>query len=288
MTQGFLPGRRPDLELQAGSSAHYDDPAYYSHAYQKRTGDLGFYVERAQATPGPILEYGCGNGRITLPIARSGLHITGIDLSRPMVRDLRRALRLEDPSLQKRVTVLCGDMRSVRLPRRFPLIICPFNAFLHLYTRKDVERFLARVREHIALRGGRFVFDISMPEALDLARTPDRAYFAPRFRYPDSKQEAPAPGSSKKNKGTLVRYSERFDYDKLRQVLFVSMEFQPVEGGQGWMTPLAHRQFFPQELEALLHYNGFCITEMWGGFDRSPLSQESGEMIVECKLRPKK
>jgi len=59
----------------------------------------------------------------------------------------------------------------------------------------------------------------------------------------------------------MVRYTERFDYDYARQILFVAMEFLP-EGRPkaSWVTPLAHRQFYPQELEALLHYNGFAIS----------------------------
>ena len=57
-----------------------------------------------------------------------------------------------------------------------------------------------------------------------------------------------------------MKNREYFDYDPARQVLFVSMEFEPVgKPGETWVTPLAHRQFFPQEWEALLHYNGFRV-----------------------------
>ena len=45
------------------------------------------------------------------------------------------------------------------------------------------------------------------------------------------------------------------------------MEFEPTNGGEPFMTPLAHRQFFPAELEALLHYNGFSIEKLEGDFD---------------------
>ena len=150
----------------------------------------------------------------------------------------------------------------------------PFNAFLHLYTRQDVEQFLARVRAHLAPRGN-FVFDVSMPEPAELARDPARAYHTPRFRYPSED------GSTE----TLVRYSERFDYDKLRQLLFVAMEFVPVNGGEAWMTPLAHRQFYPQELEALLHYNGFEMTSLTGDFEGSPVTKDSVTLLVHARAR---
>ncbi len=51
------------------------------------------------------------------------------------------------------------------------------------------------------------------------------------------------------------------------------------------MTPLAHRQFYPQELEALLHYNGFAITERYGDFFRGPLRSTSDTMVLHCRAR---
>jgi SAM-dependent methyltransferase len=231
-----------------------------------------FYVDLAAERGGPVLEYGCGNGRISLPLARSGLTVVGVDLSREMLGDLRRRLRAEPPETRSRLTVRRGDMRAAALGRKFPLVICPFNAFLHLYTRTDVERFLGRAREHLTPRG-ELVFDVSIPEPAELARSPERAYFAPRFRYPGA------------DGGEMVRYSERFDYDKCRQILFVAMEFAPIPGGEPWMTPLCHRQFFPQELEALLHYNGFVVREQWGDFLGSPLTRESQVMVLRCSAR---
>jgi SAM-dependent methyltransferase len=267
------PRRRLDPELEAGTSAHYEDPAYYTKTYRSRIEDVRYYVDLAVARSGPVLELGCGNGRITLPIARFGVPVTGLDRSREMLADLRARLRDEPAEVHELVTVRGGDMRSFRLGKRFPLVLCPFNAFLHLYTRQDVERFLARVHEHLA-PGGELVFDVSIPEPAELARDPARAYAAPRFRYP-----------TEDGRGEMVRYTERFDYDKLRQVLFVAMEFAPVSGGEPWMTPLAHRQFYPQELEALLHYNGFTITEQRGDFDGSPPDRDSTVLIVHARAR---
>ena len=263
--------RRHDPELQAGTSAHYDDPAYYTKTYRSRLEDVRYYADLAAARGGPVLEMGCGNGRITLPVARLGVEVTGVDLSAEMLSDLRARLRDEPDDVRARVSVRRGDMRSIKIKRRFPLVICPFNAFLHLYTREDVERFLARTREHLAPRG-ELVFDVSIPEPAELARDPARAFAAPRFRYPTAD-----------GRGEMVRYTERFDYDKIRQVLFVAMEFLPVSGADSWMTPLAHRQFYPQELEALLHYNGFEITEQWGDFDCTKPDRDSSVLVVHAR-----
>jgi SAM-dependent methyltransferase len=269
---------RRDRELEAGTSAHYDDPAYYTKAYGDRLADVDYYVELARTRRGPVLEYGCGNGRITLALAQAGVEVVGLDLSSAMLRDLRRRLGALSPEIARRVTLRRVDMRSVRFVRRFALVICPFNAFLHLYDRRSVERFLGRAREHLAAHA-ELVLDVSMPDPCELARTPERALFAPRFRYP-------VPASIPKSEpGPMVRYSERFDYDRFRQILFVGMDFEPLDGSPSWMTPLAHRQFFPQELEALLYYNGFRVTERYGDFDKSPLRSESPTILLHCRAQ---
>lgn len=264
-----------DRALEAGSAAHYEDPAYYTKTYKKRLEDVRYYVDLATESGGPVLEYGCGNGRIAIPIARACVPVTGVDLSAPMLADLRRRLRDEPDDVRDRVTLRRGDMRKVRVGQRFPLVFCTFNAFLHLYTRTDVERFLARVREHLTPRG-EFIFDVSIPQPEELARDPERAYGTPRFVYPKDDE----PGG-----GVVVKYTERFDYDKIRQILFVAMEFTPASGGESWMTPLAHRQFHPAELEALLHYNGFDTLITHGDFDGSPVTAESAHLILRCRAR---
>jgi len=272
------PARRgPDRELEAGARAHYEDPPYYTKTYQSRTDDVAFYLAIANEHArhgkrrGTVLEYGAGNGRIALPLAREGFSVTGVDLSRPMLLDFEARLGEEPEAVRQRVVLRSGDMRRVRLGRRFDLVTCPFNAFLHLYARADVERFLARVREHLR-PGGLFVLDVSIPNPHELVRDPDRAYHCPRFRYPST--------------GEMVRYTERFDYDQARQILFVTMEFIP-EGRPkaSWVSPLAHRQFFPRELEALLSYGGLTIRDTWGDYKRGKLDRYSEVMIVTARLR---
>ncbi len=260
-----------DKELEAGSRAHYDDAAYYSKTYRARTDDVAFYVGLARKRRGAVLEYGAGNGRIALPTARAGFPITALDLSKPMLDDFRARLEDENEEVRRRVTLVRGDMRYVRLRDRFDLVTCPFNAFLHLYTRADVERFLGRVHRHLAPRGV-FAFDVSVPNPHEFVRDPDRAYHCPRFRYPST--------------GEMVRYTERFDYDQARQILFVTMEFFP-EGRPkaSWMAPLAHRQFYPQELEALLHYNGFAVENAWGDYKGSKLDRYSETMVLTARAR---
>lgn len=260
-----------DLELDAGSRAHYEDPNYYTATYRRRIDDVQYYVTEAARFGGPMLEYGVGNGRITLPVARHGVAVTGVDQSKAMLGDLRARLQLERDDVQKRVTIRSGDMRALRLKAHFPLVICPFNTALHLYTRQDVERFLGRVRAHLTA-DGTFIVDLAVPSFVDLMRDPDRPYRGANFRHP--------------TKDVIVRYTERFDYDCIRQVLFVTTDMEPVgKPEEAWQLPLAHRQFFPQEWEMLLHYNGFVVKDVFGDFHGGPLTRTSDVMVWHARRK---
>jgi SAM-dependent methyltransferase len=254
----------------AGSTAHYDDPHYYDRTYRGRTDDVAYYVRLGRLSGGPVLEYGVGTGRVALPLARAGVEVTGVDLSEPMLSALGDKLRHEPPEVRRRVRLRHGDMRRVRLRRRYPLVIAPFNAVLHLYERTDVEQFLARVRSHLAPRG-RLVFDFSLPSPDDLAADPDRRYRAPRFRHPTA---------------GLTRYAERFEYDPIRQLLLIHMEFSPEGPHPAWSTPLTHRQFFPEEMEALLHYNGFRDIRMTADFTDAAPGPDADSLVVSCTAGP--
>jgi SAM-dependent methyltransferase len=259
-----------DHELRVGALAHFEDAAYYTQTYAPRVADVIHYVDLASSARGPVLEYGIGNGRIAIPMARAGIRVVGVDHSRPMLRDLARRLREERAEVRARIEARFGDMRKIALGRRFELVLAPFNVLLHLYTRPDVERFLAHVKKHLAPRG-RFVMDLSMPMPEDLARDPSVAHGAPPFRHPSA---------------GVVRYRERFDYDRVRQILFVTMELTPKDSPKdAFVVPLAHRQFFPQEWEALLHYNGFAIERIDGDFSGGKFDGASDVMVVHARVR---
>jgi SAM-dependent methyltransferase len=188
-----------------------------------------------------------------------------------MLRGLERRLAKETAEVRARVEAVQGDMRSARLGRRFPLVIAPFNVVQHLYDRRDVELFLARVRDHLR-PSGRFVFDVLAPDPRDLAADPAKRYRAPRFRHPST--------------GGVMRYAERFEYDSVRQVLLISLEFEPEDGSPPFTVPLTHRQFFPGELEALLHYNGFSDIHIASGNGEGP-NVLGDSFVVACRLGPK-
>lgn len=226
-------------------------------------------MKQAKEHGGPVLEYGVGNGRVAMAIARAGVEVVGVDQSKPMLGALTERLEKEPKAVRERVKLVVGDMREVALRRKFPLVIAPFNTVLHLYEPADAIAFFQRVRRHLA-PGGHFVFDFSQPSFDDLSRDPSERFKTPRFRHPSM--------------GKTVRYSERFEYHALRQLLVIWMEFDPVDGSDGWVIPLSHRQFFPQEMRALLAHADFGDVEMFEDFGDEPASDDADSLCVVARV----
>ncbi len=264
--------------LEAGTTEHYRDAALYDHEYQRRRDDVRFYralaAERALGSTKKgdhdVLELGCGSGRLLLPLVRDGFSVTGVDLSKEMLRRCRERLQHAGRAAAARATLHAGDFRALAIGRCFPLVVCPFNAFMHLYTRRDAERFLAGVRAHLA-PGGVFAFDIMNPDLSWLSRDSNKRWARTRFRHPKT--------------GQRMIYTTNLIYDAALQIAFMRIYYQPEAGGRERVVHLTHRYFFPLELEALLHYNGFVVERHDGDFDGSALATESEEQVVRCRLR---
>ena len=101
--------------------------AIYDAIYADRDDAAFWQAMAAAAGEGPILELGCGTGRVLLPLARAGYEITGLDLAADMIDRCRAKLRAEPPEVRARVRLLVADMTSFDLGRRFALITVPLR-----------------------------------------------------------------------------------------------------------------------------------------------------------------
>src|SRR5437763_1921449 len=134
------------------------ETAEWGEVFDARFGqiqaEVPFYVGEAERSGGPVLEIGCGTGRILLPTAARGIECWGIDLSRVMLE--RLAMKAAREGVQ--VTTFQEDMRRFRLPHRFRLITVPNRAFLHMTTTEDQIAALENFRHHLA-PGGRLLLN---------------------------------------------------------------------------------------------------------------------------------
>lgn len=256
--------------LVHGTRAHYDEADLYDHTYRRRTEDVRFYVDAARELGAKrVLELGVGSGRVAVALARAGVEVLGVDQMQPMLDALHRRLEREPSSVRERVTTRCADLRTLRLKDTFELVVAPFNVLMHLYERQDWERALSRIARHLKARG-KLVFDVIHPDLRALVRDPGRFYRARPITDPTS--------------GRRFEYAEAFHYDVETQVqVITTMLTAQDDAADIRLRPLAHRQIFPRELEALLHYNGFTLEHLWGDFRRGPLEPGSESQVVVAR-----
>lgn len=263
-----------DPRVAAGTDAHYIDADYYDYVYRRWRKDVRYYADLCEARGGPVLELGVGTGRVAIEIARRGVEVVGVDRMPEMLERAHAQLAKEPRRVRELVSLCRGDLARVRLRRRFPLVIAPFNVFMHLYERRDWERALSTVRAHMTPRG-RLVFDVRLPDPIELGRDPLKTYRCRPIKRPED--------------GLRYRYGESFEYDPLTQIQMVTMVFEREgEPESLFITPLAHRQVYPAELEALLHYNGFTMTERYGDFAGGPITRESETQLIVARARAKR
>ena len=118
--------------VQRSAVASYGDSwaAIYDSVH-KDLEDVPFWVEEARASGGPVLELGCGTGRVAIPIAQAGVSIVGLDDSVRMLR-IARAKAKRYGLGGEVLRFVRGDMRAFRLDEAFSLVIIPARSFLFL------------------------------------------------------------------------------------------------------------------------------------------------------------
>ena len=252
---------------------HY--PAeYYDEDYSlgvPERGDIAFYRKYALLQGSPVLELGCGTGRILIPLAQSGIECYGLDMSREMLGICEtkiRTLQLKDVHLQY------SSMDDFQYEQKFSMIYIPFRSFQHLLSTEKQIRCLHLVREHLR-DGGLFVLDVFVPNIERLAG------------YGKKKKEWEKEFSRKneQTESTITRYYQA-GADLASQIIEVVMKWEE-RNAEGILVARKEGNFklryiFRIELEHLLVRCGFQPT-IYGHFDERPYDYFSGETIALCR-----
>jgi len=135
------------------------------------TEDIGFYVDRALASDGPVVELAVGTGRIAVPIARAGVRVIGVDSSPEMLEVAHEAAR--SAGVAALLDLRLGDLSEPPVDDQVPLVICPFRSLLHLESESEKLRAL-RAAHGLLAPDGRFVFDVFAPSHEDIEETHGR------------------------------------------------------------------------------------------------------------------
>lgn len=252
----------------------YDDQPLMAVLYDlvpvyNQRSDIAFYVECCRECKGRILELGCGTGRITIPIAESGHDITGLDASPNMLAELRKKLLMKPRELQTRVNTVEGNMVNFALTEIFDLVIIPFRAFQHVLTVADQLSCLRCIRRHLR-PGGRLIFDVFQVNFKYLANPQVTE------EHEDFAEYALADGRS------IRRTSRLAALHRAEQINDVEMTYyfkNPDGISERIVQAFPMRYFFRFEVEHLLIRCGFRVAAPYGAFNKSPLADDSPEMI---------
>ena len=257
-------------------AAHYDE----DYEAIGRSDDVAFYVERARAAGGPVLEMGCGSGRVLLPIARAGVEIAGVDASPGMLDRLRRRLADEPAEVAGRVRLAEGNLAAPDLGgafagERFALVTAPFRVIQHLVSRGEQRAWLAAVAARLA-PGGELLFDVFQPQFDQVADGPSGSV--------DVEREDPASGERVRRVVWVSHHPELQTFD----LRFEWLVEAPGGGGRAARQRRRHadttvRWFTRWELENLLELAGFEVLDVWGGFDGRAHGEGAEEIVVRAR-----
>jgi len=232
--------------------------------------DVNFFVEEARRFGGPVLEVGCGTGRVLIPTARAGIAVTGVDRSRSMLDICRTQLRQEKEEVRSRVTLVEGDMRELDFTGTVPLATLPFRPFQHLLNVEDQMRTLCAIRNHLA-PGGSLILDVFNPSLHALVNDPLGEEFGnePEFTTPDGRR--------------VVRRQVLRARDHARQILDIDLVYHITfaDGHTDTVTQsVALRYFFRYEVEHLLARAGYVVKNIYGDYDRTPFGGRAPAEII--------
>jgi SAM-dependent methyltransferase len=248
---------------------------FYDHVVPYRSRpDVEFFVSLAREAGGPVLEVGCGTGRVLLPCARAGVPVVGLDVAPSMLDVLRQSLAREPDEVRARVRVVEGDMRSFDLGERFALVMLPFRSFQHMLTQDDQRAALRRLRAHLA-PGGRLVLDLFNPNLAVLGdeRWGIRPIPEPEFTMPDGRRVVRS-----------YRVLRRDFWNQVQHVEFIIDVTHPDGREEHRAEAFAIRYLFRYEAEYLLLSEGFTIEALYGDYDRAPYgTRYPGDLIFVAR-----
>jgi len=243
----------------------YEDPVKYDEMYDGFQDDLFYILEHARGIENPIIELACGTGRLTIPMAKSGMNMVGIDLHEGMLN------RAKQKAAQENLTIIFEkqDCTELELNIKSPLIFMTGNSFQHFLTNESQDALLQSVKRHL-WPNGEFIFDTRNPILAELSVVEE---------YQDSYVNS-------ENQTIVERHREKYDHKK--QILNCETNMEIIENEQVIQTKtdsISLRYIFPMELYRLLNSQGFELINLYGSWKRDAFTKDSISIVVHCRVK---
>jgi ubiquinone/menaquinone biosynthesis C-methylase UbiE len=259
-------------------AAHWNWEATFWDDYTADVPEDGihFLIEETQRSGSPVLEIGCGTGRSLIPIAQSGISITGLDLSPAMLAKAREKIAKLDIETQKRIELVEGDLRDFSLGQRSALVTITY-AFFFLTTPEDQRRALRCIYNHLT-EGGRLILIHDDPK-LDVIA----ARLGPLGTSLQKSDEF-----ARRATGNRVVVWRTCEVDLDRQ-LTKTLEILEELDAKGRVVSRIHKTLtsrftFRYEMQYLLELCGYSIEALYGDFHRGSFKSGGRQIWVARKV----
>ena len=237
-------------------------PELYNAHHSLHQDDLSFWMKIAEQAKPPLLELGCGTGRVLIPLARKGYQIIGMDHDSGMLSVLSKAL---PEALRSRAQIFQASFTAFRLAMKFGAILLTCNTYSTL-DYKDRQAVLERALEHLQPDG---VFAVSMPNPLLLKRLP-------RYGAPEVEDIFPHPLD-----GEPVQVSSEWERQHESFTVYWHYDHLLSNGVTERSTAQArHYLLAPQRHQNEFKAAGFNRLSLIGDYDGSAFTPASSQLII--------
>jgi ubiquinone/menaquinone biosynthesis C-methylase UbiE len=231
--------------------------------------DVAFWQRLAAAQDGPVLELGCGTGRIAVPIAKAGARIVGIDRSDEMLARARR--RVRRARLGGRLSLVRGDIRDLPFKSRgrFGAVLAPYGILQSLTRERDLTRTFASVAR-VLRRGGLFAIDV----------VPDLP------KWEEYRNRVSLKG--RRGRGATLTLVETVRQDRRKGLTIFDQEYrEAVRGGRPrtYRFSLTFRTLSVPQLARRLEAAGFRVQAVLGDYQGGPWDKRADVWVILAAKR---
>lgn len=243
---------------------------YYDAENTDKDDDIALYLELAEQYGDPIMDIGCGTGRVMVPLAQQGYTVHGIDNNETMLERAER-YRSASPTLKQNMVLHHGDVLTFELTGQFKLMLLTYNALMHFRTQPEQIQLLKRLRQWTA-EDGLMVLDLPNAGEVFATQETDALMFERSFLEPES--------------GHVVMQQSYSYLDRVTQLLHVTWIYDEIDGDgvvKRTMAPHVLYYYFYPEVQLLLALTGFEVEAVYGDTAQNPFEDGCERMVVFAK-----